>query len=438
MGGLNHNVAVPVNRSSVFKFLSFSLFGIFMFFISVNINGKTTIPLDHIVTLIKSALESNIQIYIVCAVSAGAIYPFYKKTWNKSAVSKVFTVLKIMGALFTYLIYFKTGPSWLIAQDMGPLVISVLIAIGVIIPVGSLFLTFLVDYGLLEFIGVLMQPVMRPVFKTPGRSSMDAVASTVASYSISLLITNKGFREGKYTIKEAAIIATGFSMVSATFMIVICKTLGMMDIWNFYFWSAIAIKFIVTAITARLLPLSRKPDKYFENKGQPDTVYKGNLVKIAFKEGVSAAGRSKNIGLNVLYNFKYGLTMAMNILPTGAAFAVIGLVLSKNTPFFDYLGYIFYPFFKMFEVPEALLAGKATALSLAECFIAVLLVSEAALITKYIIGVIVVSEVIMFAGPVPCMMATDIPFTIPELVVIWFERTILTIIFAGMVGTIFI
>ena len=63
---------------------------------------------------------------------------------------------------------------------------------------------------------------MRPLWKTPGRSAIDAVAF-VGSYSLALLITNRVYKEGKYTTKEAAIIATGFSTVSATFMIIIAK-----------------------------------------------------------------------------------------------------------------------------------------------------------------------------------------------------------------------
>lgn len=71
----------------------------------------------------------------------------------------------------------------------------------------------------MEFIGVFMEPVMRPFFKTPGRSAVDAVASFVGSYSLALLITNRVYMEDTYTKKEAAIIATGFSTVSATFIL---------------------------------------------------------------------------------------------------------------------------------------------------------------------------------------------------------------------------
>ena len=100
----------------------------------------------------------------------------------------------------------------------------------------------------MEFIGVFMEPVMKPVWKTPGRSAIDAVASFVGSYSLALLITDKVYQDGKYTGKESAIIATGFSTVSATFMIVVANTLDIMNHWLLYFWLTLVVN-LVTAIT---------------------------------------------------------------------------------------------------------------------------------------------------------------------------------------------
>lgn len=62
------------------------------------------------------------------------------------------------------------------------------------------------------------------------------MASFVGSYSVALLMTDKLYQEGRYTKKETAVIATGFSTVSTTFMITGAKTLDMMDRWMFYFW----------------------------------------------------------------------------------------------------------------------------------------------------------------------------------------------------------
>jgi nucleoside recognition membrane protein YjiH len=59
-------------------------------------------------------------------------------------------------------------------------------------------------------------------------------------------------------VREAVIIATGFSTVSATFMIIVAKTLGLMGNWNLYFWTTFVVTFVVSAITARLWPIAGK------------------------------------------------------------------------------------------------------------------------------------------------------------------------------------
>jgi nucleoside recognition membrane protein YjiH len=86
------------------------------------------------------------------------------------------------------------------------------------------------------------------------------------------------------------------------------------------------------------------------------------------------------------------------------------------------------------QLPEPLLAAKASAVGIAEMFLPALLVAEAALVTKFVIGVVSVSAIIFFSALVPCILSTDIPISIPQLLAIWVERTILTILLASPIA----
>lgn len=410
------------------SFILYSAIGIFMFFIPVTIGGNSTIPLDHIVTGLRTAFPSLAPIYGLIVIVLGGIWPFYRKTWNKDGVTVVFSVLKLLGIVFGLMAYFKAGPAWFFEADMAPFLFEKLvIPVGMIVPVGAVFLAFLVGYGLLEFVGVLMKPVMRPIWKTPGRSAIDAVASFVGSYSIGLLITNRVYKEGKYTIREACIIATGFSTVSATFMIIVAKTLGLMPIWNTYFWTTLVVTFAVTAITARLFPLRSKADTYYTEVGEPESEQKVTF-KRALEEGLKAAQNSPSLGKNIWTNLRDGFIMAMGILPSIMSVGLLGLVLAKFTPVFDIIGYIFYPFTLLLQIPEPMLAAKAAAVEIAEMFLPPVLVSATPMITKFVIGVECVSSILFFSASIPCILSTEIPISIPEILVIWIERTILTLL----------
>lgn len=272
---------------------------------------------------------------------------------------------------------------------------------------------------------------MRPVWKTPGRSAIDAVASFVGSYSIGMLITNRVYKEGKYTLKEAWIIATGFSTVSATFMVVVASTLDIMHIWNTYFWVTLFVTFLVTAITVRIWPLNIVSEDYYQGQeGTPEVQPKGNRLKAAWDEGMSVANDSLPLLKNVWINFKDGVIMAASILPTILSVGLLGLILSTYTPVFDIIGYIFYPFTLLVQLPEPLLAAKAAAVEIAEMFLPALMVVDASLVTKFVMGVLSVSAIIFFSATIPTILATDIEVSIPKLIIIWIERTILTILIA--------
>lgn len=425
-----------INNTNGLKFVIFSLIGIFMFFVPISIKGNSTIPIDHIVTGLRNLSPKAASAYALLVIILGGLYPFVKKTWNKNVVSIVFAILKLLGIIVGFMAFFNLGPKELQAKDMIPFLYEKLaVSVGIIVPIGSVFLAFLVGYGLMEFVGVLVQPVMRPIWKTPGRSAVDAVASFVGSYSIALLITNRVYKEGKYTAKEAAIIATGFSTVSATFMIIIAKTLGIMNIWNTYFWVTLVVTFIVTAITARIYPLRNKKDEYYEGvEGKPEIIEKGNRLKNAWKEAMKTADTAPSLLDNVKDNLKDGFIMAMGILPSILSVGLIGLLLAKYTPVFDVLGYIFYPFTALFKVPEPLLAAKACSVEIAEMFLPALLVVKAPLVTKFVVAVVSVSAILFFSASIPCLVSTEIPVSMTEILVIWFERVILTIVITAPIA----
>ncbi|MBN6188952.1 YjiH family protein [Aneurinibacillus sp. BA2021] len=422
-------------RANAYKFFIFSFLGIFAFFVPISIGGKSTIILDHIVNAIKAVAPALLPFYALLVILLGCLYPFLSRTWNKDRVSVVFSVFKVIGFFVAVMLVFQIGPAWLFEKDMGPFLLDKLvIPVGLLVPIGSVFLALLTGYGLLEFVGVLVRPIMRPVWKTPGRSAVDAVASFVGSYSIGLLITNRVFKEGKYTIKEACIIATGFSTVSTPFMIVVAKTLDIMPYWNLYFWTTLVITFIVTAITVRIRPLSRKSDAYYTEKGDPEPEYTSGLLKSAWSEGMKASSTAPGLMNNVAQNFKDGFIMTMGILPSIMSVGLLGLVLAKYTPLFDVIGYAFYPFTWLMQIPEPLLTAKALSVGIAEMFLPSLVVASAPLVTKFVIAIVSVSSVLFFSASIPCILSTEIPISIPQLIVVWFQRTLLTFLLATPVA----
>lgn len=426
------------SMGNIAKFILLNAIGIFMFFVTVEIGGSSSIPVDHIVTRIR-AIPYFEAVYGVVIVLVGAVLPFIRKTWNKDKVTMVFSFLKLLAIPSLIIWLTKAGPARWFDGDMLPFIYNkVVLPVTCLVPVGAVFLAFLINYGLMEFIGVFLRPVMRPIWKTPGRSAVDAVASFVGSYSVGLLITNRVYKEGYYSTKEACIIATGFSTVSATFMIVVAKTLGLIDHWNVYFWSTLIITFIVTAITTRIYPLSRKPDTGYNGISViPEPSTENGLIQTALNEGLEACAKAPGIGEGIVKNFIDGLNMALGIGPSLMSVGFLGLLLAEYTPLFDIIGYIFVPFaFLVGFGSEAVIMGKSCAISLAEMFLPANIVAgaePASLMAQYVTAIVCVAEVLFFSASIPCIMGTDIDISIKDILIVWVERIILSLVIAAVV-----
>ncbi|QPC86912.1 YjiH family protein [Mesorhizobium sp. NBSH29] len=418
--------------ANAFKLIVYSLIGIFVFFVPITIAGKSTIPLDHAASAIVTYARPFAIAFVCALILYGAAAPFVNGTWRRSITDTVFSFLRVLGAILAGMFLANVGPEVLFAPDMLPFLFNKLVlSVGLIVPIGALALGFLVGYGLLELTGVLVQPIMRPIWRTPGSSAIDAVASFVGSYSLALLITDRVFREGKYTVREAAIVATGFSTVSATFMVIVAKTLGLMGSWNLYFWSTLLVTFIVSAITARLWPLTKLDHPADKDVPLPTG---RNRLQAAFDAGLAQAAASKSLFVTLRENFLDGLRMAAMILPSIMAVGLLGLLAAKYTPIFDVLGLALYPFTWVAQLAEPMLAAKALASGLAEMFLPAILLKEADLSLKFIAAIVSVSQVLFLSASIPCVLATSIPLSFRDLLVIWYIRTGLSILVAAPIA----
>lgn len=420
------------NIALMLKLFLPSALGILIFFVPVEIGGRSTILLDHMVTGARGMLREASGLYALALIVSGAAYPLVRGYWKRNVTERIFTALKLLGVVAALLAITGWGPAFLHEPDMLPFLFDKLvIPVGLIVPIGAIFLALLISYGLLELIGVLVQPVMRPIWRTPGRSAIDAVASFVGSYSIGLLITNRVYQAGQYSAREAAIIATGFSTVSATFMIIVARTLDLMAVWNLYFWLTLLITFIVTAVTVRLPPLSRMDNS--AEYGEPEAVA-GKRWSTAWQTGLEVAARAPALHKSVAINFKEGLVMAISILPSIMSVGLLGLLTAKYTPLFEWLGWLFYPFVAVWGLADAAALAQASAAGLAEMFLPALLMAEAEFVARFAAGVVSVSSILFFSASIPCILSTSIPLSVGRMVVVWFIRVALSLLLAVPTG----
>lgn len=414
----------------IWRFFVFSALGLFLFFVPVTMSGTTSIMLDHIVTVIHQVFGENIQYYTLAVVFAGTLIPFMTKAWNKSAFNILFTFFKVLGLLIGVMVVLNIGPAFVLDENMGPfLFYSLAINLSLLIPLGGAALGLILGYGFLVFIGVLLEPVMRTLFKTPGRSAMDAMASLVGSYSVGLLITNRTYKEGLYNRKEGLIIATGFSTVSVTIMVVVARTLELMDYWVLFFIVILLVTFGVTAITTFLPPIRNEKKIYYNGKNNNiEEKYEGNILQYAWYKAKQQSHSSRPLAGDIWMNFIEAMKMTASVVPSVLSIGLIGLIVAEYTDVLTWVSYVYYPLLYMFPLENVPLIAEAVTISIVEMFLPSLLVAEADITTRFIVGVTSISAVVFLSGFIPAVLSTSLNLKVWKLIFVWFIRTLLSLL----------
>ena len=414
----------------IWRFFVFSALGLFLFFVPVTMSGTRSIMLDHIVTVIHSIFGENIQYYTLAVVFAGTLIPILTKTWKKSAFNILFTIFKVLGLVIGVMVVFNIGPAFVLDENMGPfLYYSLAINLSLLIPLGGAALGLILGYGFLVFIGVLLEPVMRKLFKTPGRSAMDAMASLVGSYSVGLLITNRTYKEGLYNKKEGLIIATGLSTVSVTIMVVVARTLDLMDHWVLFFIIVILVTFLVTALTAYLPPIRNEKEIYFNDKNSiTEEDYEGNILEYAWYKAKQQSHSARPLREDIWTNFLEAMKMTASVVPSVLSIGLLGLIIAEYTDVITWISYVYYPLLYMFPLENVPLIAEAVTISIVEMFLPSLLAAEADIVTRFIAGVTSISAVVFLSGLVPAVLSTSLNLQVWKLIAVWFIRTVLSLL----------
>ena len=82
---------------------------------------------------------------------------------------------------------------------------------------------------------------------------------------------------------------------------------------------------------------------------------------------------------------------------------------------------------------EAVMMGKSCAISLAEMFLPANIVANGSPLSQYVTAIVCVSEILFFSASIPCVLGTDIDISLKDILIVWVERIILSLILAALV-----
>jgi nucleoside recognition membrane protein YjiH len=443
IGGDAHIVTedepLPVpDRAAVARFAVPSLLGILTFLTPIRVDGNWTILMGFISDTSVEMVGAGMPwiVFALLGISAiGTVYAVTVGNFGEASlarrlfhVSPVWVALRVAGFVMGTMTMFQLGPDMFWGPATGGTVLNDLaVNIVFIFLYAGLLMPFLTDYGLMEFIGTLLKRIFRRLFTLPGRSAIDALASWMSSAPVGVLITIQQYVSGHYTAREAAVIATNFSVVSVPFALLVAKTVGVDHRFPEYYLAVVLTGVITAMIMPRIWPLSRFPDTPYDTL-HPMRESRSSGAGSLIGEAVALAARRAATALPLKSQMRVAAGHIMDIwfglVPAVIAVGGAGLILAEYTPILNWLAAPLVPALELAGLPEAAAAAPALIAGFLDMFLPALLgASIDAEITRFVVGVLSVTQLIYMSEIGILMIKCEIPLRFSHLLTVFLMRT---------------
>lgn len=420
---------------SIIKFLFYSILGIIAFLAPVTIGGESSILMGHIKSIVIDGYSESIK-YLIVFVSlitiTGTIIGKIKKQFKNPVLQELFIcgpingAVRIGGSIFFLMVHFGVGPKAVLDPNTGGMMAGDLLpSLMVTFCVGVILMPLLTSFGLVEFVGVLIAPFMRKVFKVPGYAAVDAIASFLGDGTIGIVVTDQQYQKGYYTQREAVIIATSFSIVGISFAAVVADFLKFSSIF-IIFYSTIAISTVVAGVIIARLPLKKfKNEYYVQGKVEEKDIISFSL---ALRKAAAVAEKAREVEI-IVDSIKKVAVLYITFIPVIMFMGTAGLIVAEYTNIFSIISMPLIPFLQFLGFSKEVAGSMAPSMivGFSDMYLPSLLIeSVKSDMARFVIGTLSFAQLIFLSETGMILVASKIGFTFWDALKFFVLRTIIT------------
>ncbi len=434
--------APDISAKGLLKLILPSLLGIFVFLTPITVDGNSTIVMGLVMNFVRAPIDAVVPQIIIAfvffTVLGALVYLTLKPQWMLKRpvllamceTTPGWFGMRLLGLAVTLMVFFSIGPDLIRAPDTGGTAFGVIgPALFFTVGVACVLLPLLTDFGLLEFTGTLLRRPFEAIFTLPGRAAIDATSSLVAAASVGLLITFKQYEDGRYSAREAASVATNFSVVSLPFSLVVATTAKVDHVFFPWYLSVIAACILCAAVMVRLKPLSALPDTYYEPVGKTvheerDDTY--SLLGWATREAVRRAESAPPPHTLALSGFQSALITLARVMGPSLAIATIASILVFHSPVVEVAAWPVYQLLDVFGLPEAQKAAPGVIGGFLEMLIPSLVAASIdSDLVRFVLAGLSVSQLIYMSEVGVLILRSKLPLGFLDLCRIFLLRTLI-------------
>ena len=451
--GLQTSLSKPPRGADIAKFAVISAVGAFLFLAPLPHRDTFNIPLGIAISWLNGIFnrvpvgEYNMGVmglhYLLALIAItasffGSILAYTVKPgfiMNNPKVrelfrtSPVYLVSKAIGFVIVWMIFLDIGPDFIIRSFTGDLMLRLVAGLMTIFIFLGPTMPLITEFGLMEFIGVSIKKAVRFLFTLPGRASVDLMASWFGSSAASVIITRGQHERGFYTGREAAVIATNFSFVSLPFSFVIASTIGLQAHFLTFYLIVCITCVLLALVMPRIWPLRGLPDTYLADVGKrieedvpPNTSTGQWALRLACARARQTTAGS--VARSGAYSY---LNIFMDLIPVILAWGTIAVIIVEFTEIFDVISRPMGGLLFILGVEGAFQYAPATLVGFIDMYIPAMLIGEAPVQTRMILGTLSIVQIIYMAETGVLIVKSKMPLNFWKLLVLFLMRTVIAL-----------
>lgn len=433
-----------ITSKDYIKFIILSIIGVFLFFIPVK--GAST-PIVVAVNTFRSFLGSSLPYIVIVLVVLlnvtlilGRVFkikPCAEYHKNDGPFRIAFFIIALV-----IIILVKANVNWAPIQhpQVGGRLLTLASTVVTTIVVAGWAVVFMLKSGIVDFVGNLIEPLMRPLFRVPGEAAVDAMASFVSSASVGVYFTDQHYLHKVYTQKEAVNVAINYSVISLGFMAVLCSYNHIEDMYPTLIGCAFVTVLIMAMITCRIPPISLKKDIYVD--GEVQTEEQRKTAKLTLQERwhkacTSAALASREFTVKEFFRSLFNaISFAQKIIAVQITLVAITLSLVYFTPLFEWLGKPMIPILKLLHMPNAAEIAPATLIGFIEVTLPSITVTNLNLAPQagFFVALLSCCQIIFMSEAGNAMLSSSMPIKFWDLLFSFIVRTAIAIPICALIS----
>lgn len=430
-------------RKNGIQFAVTSLIGILMFFIPIY-HGK--IPVVILINAINQMLGTRVEWVSAISCILLMLGIFGAKVLKVRSLGKQFQnqgircIFWMASGVIVFLKLFDVQLPFMLHPQIGGTILKLGSTVFVTIAVAGTLVCVIIESGIVEFVSVLMEPIMKPVFHLPGEAAVNIISSFVSSASVGVYFTEQYYLKKRYTRRQACAVVTSFSVVSVGYIGIIASLAGVPEMYGPLLVSSFLLVLVMGAIMIRIPPLSLISDRCIDGSREEEigavgieTTDEVSRIRQAWEAGLQ---RSRGFTVRLFWEKSVqALQFAQKIVGVMIPTVMIVLVLVYYTPIFTWLGMPLVPVIRLLGIPDAALAAPSVLIGIVEVSLPSILIggSAAAAEARFFVALLSIVQIIFFSEAGNAIMGSEIPLGPGKLIAIFLMRTAIALPLVALV-----